>query len=122
MDAVDRAVLERLADELGDQEAVVEIVRGYLDLLPSRLDELDAVPATDPTDPTDPGAERPRRLAAHTLKSGALLLGAGPLARAAEQVEYGQGSADEVRTAARAAARDWRRWLATALARNPDGR
>lgn len=112
MDAVDRAVLERLADELGDQEAVVEIVRGYLDLLPSRLDELEA----------DGDEGRQRRLAAHTLKSGAQLLGAGPLSRAAEQVEHGGGSSADVRTEAKAAARDWRRWLAVALARNPDGR
>jgi len=119
MEAVDRAVLDRLADELGDQEAVVEIVRGYLDLLPSRLDELDVAAGADPDDPE---ATRPRRLAAHTLKSGALLLGANTLAGAAEQVEYGHGSTDEVRLQARAAARDWRRWLATALARNPDGR
>jgi HPt (histidine-containing phosphotransfer) domain-containing protein len=112
MEAVDRAVLERLADELGDAEAVVEIVRGYLDLLPSRLEELDV----------DGDEGRQRRLAAHTLKSGAQLLGAGALARAAEQVEHGGGSADDVRTEARSAARDWRRWLAVALARNADKR
>lgn len=119
MEAVDRAVLERLADELGDQEAVVEIVRGYLDLLPSRLDELGDDAAVDPDNPE---SSRQRRLAAHTLKSGAQLLGALPLARAAEQVEHGAGSADALRTEARSAARDWRRWLAVALARNPDNR
>lgn len=121
MEAVDRAVLERLADELGDPEAVVEIVRGYLDLLPTRLDELDA-PPTDESDPdeADPaGSAAPRRRAAHTLKSGALLLGARALAAAAAQVEQGAGSSDEVRREARAAARDWRRWLAFSLARNP---
>jgi HPt (histidine-containing phosphotransfer) domain-containing protein len=116
MEAVDRAVLERLADELGDYEAVVDIVRGYLDLLPSRLEELEIAPAVDPD---DPDAIRPRRLAAHTLKSGALLLGANELANAAEQVEYGDGSPDDVRREARSAARDWRRWLASALARHP---
>lgn len=111
MDAVDRAVLDRLADELGDPEAVVEIVRGYLDLLPGRLDELNAVDGD--------GDGRPQRLAAHTLKSGAMLLGAGALARAAEAVEHGGGSPDDVRREARSAARDWRRWLAQALARHP---
>ncbi|MEI5676424.1 MULTISPECIES: Hpt domain-containing protein [unclassified Nocardioides] len=115
MEAVDRAVLDRLADELGDHEAVVEIVRGYLDLLPSRLDELDIDPATE----TGDEATRPRRLAAHTLKSGAMLLGASALAGAAEQVEHGGGSVEAVRLEARSAARDWRRWLASALARNP---
>lgn len=110
MEAVDRAVLERLADELGDHEAVVEIVRGYLDLLPGRLEELDAAPDAD---------DGPKRLAAHTLKSGALLLGAGALATAAEQVEHGRGSAEDVHREARSAAREWRRWLASALARDP---
>lgn len=116
MEAVDRAVLDRLADELGDREAVVEIVRGYLDLLPGRLEQLDVAPAADPDDPE---TTRQQRLAAHTLKSGAMLLGAAALAHAAEQLEGGAGSADDIRLEARAAARDWRRWLASALARNP---
>lgn len=115
MDAVDRAVLDRLADELGDPEAVVEIVRGYLDLLPGRLDEIDGVGLDGKAD----GDGRPQRLAAHTLKSGAMLLGADALARAAEAVEHGGGSPDDVRREARSAARDWRRWLAQALARHP---
>jgi hypothetical protein len=110
MEAVDRAVLDRLADELGDPEAVVEIVRGYLDLLPGRLDELDLPDGAD---------VRPQRLAAHTLKSGAMLLGADALARAAEAVEHGSGSPSDVRREAQAAARAWRRWLAQALARHP---
>lgn len=113
MESVDRAVLDRLADELGGQDAVVEIVRGYLDLLPGRLDEVDAA------DPETPETQRARRLAAHTLKSGALLLGAAALARAAERVEHDEGTADDVRREARTAARDWRRWLASVLARNP---
>ncbi len=113
---MDRAVLERLADELGDPEAAVDIVRGYLDLLPQRLKEL----GDDPGDPAgDPDADLARRRAAHTLKSGAQLLGAFPLAEAAAAVEHGGGSADAVRREARAASRAWRRWLAAALARRP---
>ena len=115
MDAVDRLVLDRLAVELGDRQAVVEIVRDYLDLLPSRLDELDV---DLPPDPGALEATRPQRRAAHTLKSGAQLLGADALAGAAELVEHGTGSADDVRREARDAARDWRRWLARSLARN----
>lgn len=114
MEAVDRAVLDRLADELGDPEAVVEIVRGYLDLLPGRLDELDVSGAAEAD-----AEVRAQRLAAHTLKSGAMLLGADALARSAEAVEHGGGSPADVRREAQEAARAWRRWLAQALARHP---
>lgn len=115
MPAVDLAVLERLADELGDRDSVVEIVRGYLDLLPRRLDDLGP-------DPTDPDLADQRRVAAHTLKSGAQLLGAASLARAAEAVEEGHGAAEDVRREARTASQAWRRWLAAALARAPHSR
>ena len=48
-----------------------------------------------------------------------MLLGAVPLARAAEAVEHGADSVDEVRREAAAASRAWRQWLAVALARQP---
>lgn len=100
MDAIDPAALDELAEGLGDPADVLDVLEGYLELLPTRLDDLDRDDAT-------------RRRSAHTLKSGAQMLGAGRLARAAQRVEAGDDTAvAQVREEAGVAEVAWRRWVA----------
>lgn len=105
MDAIDPAALDELAEGLGDPADVLDVLEGYLALLPARLDDLVGDDAT-------------RRRAAHTLKSGAQMLGAVRLARAAQRVESDDATAvAEVRDEAGAAEAAWRQWMAGGRAR-----
>lgn len=101
---LDPEALDSLTADLGDEGAVREIVLSFLTGLSGRLGELDAAATAGRADDA--------RRAAHTVKSGARLVGAVALAGVAESAEHGRATPDEVRAAAGPPARELRRWLA----------
>lgn len=106
---VDEAVLQNLLDDLGDPSRVSYLVQLFLTELHGRRLALSS--AVDQTDVAS------AKGVAHTLKSSALLLGAGPLGRACEALSSNEspsqlkGLVDEVLTQATAAARWFQIWL-----------
>ncbi|MFI9330249.1 response regulator [Kitasatospora sp. NPDC052868] len=73
--AVDPAVLDRLCDDLGDADSVAELANLFVEDAPGLISAL-----------SDPDVSTVRR-AAHTLKSSAKALGAGPLSTIAAGIE-----------------------------------
>ena len=100
--ALQSLALARVERDLGTETAQ-EVVRAFLDALPGRL-----------TDLVD-GDDGVRRRSAHSLKSGAALVGAGRLATAAAAVEAGGTDHADVASEADVAALALRRWLAGRL-------
>ena len=106
---VDEAVLQNLLDDLGDPSRVSYLVQLFLTELHGRRLALST--AVDQTDVAS------AKGVAHTLKSSALLLGAGPLGKACEALSSNEspsqlkGLVDEVLTQATAAARWFQIWL-----------
>jgi HPt (histidine-containing phosphotransfer) domain-containing protein len=78
---VDRAVLDQLADELGDGRIVEQLVTTFLDELDDRVAAIDSS--------EDGSGDATARRAAHTLQSSARLLGVTALADACLEVEHG---------------------------------
>jgi HPt (histidine-containing phosphotransfer) domain-containing protein len=91
--------LVRLEAELG-VEAATQVAHGYLAALPGRLAAL-----------ADAEPEQARRVA-HTLRSGAALVGLEATARLAAQVEAGVRPPADLVEQARGSARRLRAWLA----------
>lgn len=104
--AVDADRLRDLARDLSDVELVRTLVRTFLAELPDRLAQVRV------------GGEGGTR-AAHSLSSGAALLGAAHLAAVSADLEHGTGDREEVLLAAGDAAEALRRWLAVELAGGP---
>lgn len=95
----DPAVLVALADDLGDEQTVREIVETFLSHLGGRIDAI--VTADD-----DPSLRR----AAHALGSSALLVGARPLGELCRAIERGAASPtgiDDVAARSRAELEVW---------------
>jgi PAS domain S-box-containing protein len=100
--AIDVAVLETLAADLGSSEIVADLIDTFLDELPGRMLAITSAVGDDPT-----AAKR----AAHTLKSSARLLGAAGLADACAEIEREGASTREMELLAsdvEAAMRAWR--------------
>lgn len=106
---VDEAVLRNLLEDLGDPSRVSYLVQLFLTELHGRRLALST--AVDQTDVAS------AKGVAHTLKSSALLLGAGALGKACEALSSNEspsqlkGLVDEVLTQATAAARWFQIWL-----------
>lgn len=100
--ALDVAVLEALADDLGGFEIVGDLVDTFLEELPSRVEAISTALDDDPT-----AAKR----AAHTLKSSARLLGAARLADVCAEIERegsSVASVEQLAAAVETAMRAWR--------------
>jgi HPt (histidine-containing phosphotransfer) domain-containing protein len=96
---VDARTLEALGDELGSTAVVRRLVDTFLASLDTRVADIEA------------GDDGPSQRAAHTLKSGARLLGADRLAHlcaVAEETGHAPGSVREVATETR---RWYEQWL-----------
>jgi PAS domain S-box-containing protein len=76
---VDETALNQLSDEFSDRTVVADLVEAFLRELPSRAAAITSALEGDDSDALS--------RAAHTLKSSARLLGAGPLAARCEQLE-----------------------------------
>ena len=83
---VDEAVLEALAEDLGDEAIVASLVATFLDELPARRQAISEAATGGELD----GARR----AAHTLKSTSAMLGAVALGRACRDLEAAAAASD----------------------------
>jgi HPt (histidine-containing phosphotransfer) domain-containing protein len=110
----DVAVLNRLAEDLGDDAMMRQLVRSYLDQLPDRLQAL-SFPADADRDQL--------QLVAHTLKSTSAMFGALDLSRRCRLLELNAHTAPEatlvaegrgISTCAAETATALEEWLGTA--------
>jgi PAS domain S-box-containing protein len=90
---IDLAVLESLAEELGDRGIVVELIQTFLAELQARVEGIVAAGAAGDSD----GVHR----LVHTLTSSARLLGASSLANVCRAFELGTGAGEVVLDTAR---------------------
>lgn len=106
---VDEAALRNLQEDLGDPSRVLSLVQLFLTELHGRRQALAAA--------VDAGDAVAAHGVAHTLKSSALLLGAGALGAACDRLSFTddaarlRAAADDVTTHATAAARWFQIWL-----------
>jgi HPt (histidine-containing phosphotransfer) domain-containing protein len=80
MTAVDCTVLDTLAEEIGDREIVRSVVGAYLGEMDTRMLAIVSAVAA--------GDVQATVMAAHTLKSTSVTVGAGALAAPAKELEF----------------------------------
>ena len=109
-EVLDRAVLDQLADELGDGGVVEQLVTTFLDELDDRVVAIDGSEGGSHDGSDDGSDDVAARRAAHTLQSSARLLGVSALADACLDIEHGatpRPPVADLATRARAQLEEW---------------